>query len=97
MVDTLAAIPRKALTASLHKCHKLLGLMRRISLTVDGSRGVFTRVQHALKISAGRHIQCTTDMKNELEAWSKLVRSLASRPTHLRELETPPPHMDWNY
>ena len=48
---------------------------------------MFARVQHALKRAAGKHIQITTDVHNELESWRKLVRSLVSRPTHLRELE----------
>ena len=45
------------------------------------------QVQHALKRAAGRHVQLTTDMHDKLEAWHELVSSLASRPTHLRELE----------
>ena len=35
----------------------------------------------------GWHVQLTTDVHDELEAWRKLVFSLANRPTHLRELE----------
>ena len=87
VVDTLAAIPREARTASLHKWRKLLGMLHRINPAVAGLRCMFTRVQHALKIAAGRHVQLTEDVNNELETWRELVRSLASRPTHLRKLE----------
>ena len=47
---------------------------------------MFTRVQHALKRVTRRHFQITSDVHNDLEAWSKLVRSLARPPTHLCEL-----------
>ena len=58
----LAAILRKARTTSLRKWRKLLGLLRSITPAVDGSRGVFTRVHHALKRAVGRHVQLTTDV-----------------------------------
>ena len=48
---------------------------------------MFTRVQHSLKRVTRRHVQLTADVHNELEAWRKLVRSLAIRPTHLRKLQ----------
>ena len=52
---------------------------------------MFKRVQHAIKRVTGRHIQLTADVHDELEAWRKLVRSLASRPTHLCKLQHLPP------
>ena len=39
------------------------------------------------KKAAGRNSQLTKDVYNKLEAWRKLVRSLANRPTYLRVLE----------
>ena len=83
----LTAIPREAHTTSLHNWYKLLGLLRSITLAVAVSRGMFTRVQHALKQAAGRHVQLTTDVHDKIESWRKLFRSLANRSTHLRELE----------
>ena len=65
---------------------KLPELLCSITPAVAGSRGMFTRVQHALKRVAGRHVQLTADVHYELEAWRKIVRSLASRTTHLRKL-----------
>ena len=62
-------------------------MLCRIILGVSGSRGMFTRVQDALKKVAGWHIHITADVYNELEAWRELVRSLVSRPTHLQELQ----------
>ena len=48
---------------------------------------MFTRVQHALKRVTGRNVQLTADVHDDLEAWSKLVHSLARCPTHLRKLQ----------
>ena len=88
----LAAIPRKAHYTSLRKLRKLLGLLRSITSAVAGSRGMFIQVQHALKRATGSHIQLTSDVHNELEAWYKLVRILVSQPTHLHKLQPFPPH-----
>ena len=49
----LADIPRKVRTTSLHKWRKLLGLLCSIIPAVTGLRGMFTRVQHALKRARG--------------------------------------------
>ena len=84
----LAAVPRKARTTPLRKWHKLLGLLQSITLAVAGLRGMSTRVKHDLKRAAGRHVKLTVDVYDELNAWRKLVSSLAIRPTHFHELET---------
>ena len=84
---TLAATPRTAHTTSLSKGHKLLGMLSSITPAVSGSKGMFTRVQHSLKKAAEQHVHLTADMNNNLEAWRKIVCSLASRPTHLRDLQ----------
>ena len=88
VASALVAIPREAHTTSLRKWHKLLGLLRSITLAVTGSRRMLTQVQHALKRAAERHVQLTMDMHDELKAWRELVLSLANRPTYLRKLET---------
>ena len=90
MAAALADIPRKAHSTSLCKWRKLLGLLCSITLAVAGPRGMFTRVQHALKRVTGRHFQLTADVHNELEDWRKLFRSLAIRTTHLRNNLSPP-------
>ena len=87
MAAALAAIPGKACTNSLRNCYKLLGLLRSITPAIAGSRDMFTRMQHSLKRATGRDVQLTTDVHDDLEAWQKLVCSLASIPTHLHELE----------
>ena len=83
----MAAIPRKTHSTSLHKWCMLLGLLCSITSAVSRLRGMFTWVQHALKRVTGRHAQLTADVHNDLEDWRKLVRSLASQPTHLSELQ----------
>ena len=87
----MEAIPRKAHSTSLRKLRKLLGLLCSITPSVAGSRGMSTRVQHALKRVTGRHVQLLSDVHNELEAWGELFRRLASRTTHLRKLQPFPP------
>ena len=88
MAAALAVIPGKVCTTSLRKWRKLLGILCSITPAFAGSRVMFTRVQHDLKIAAGRHVQLTTDVQYELKAWRELVHSLTSRPTYLLELET---------
>ena len=83
------SLGRRALPwCALRKWCKLLGLLRSITLAFDVLRAMFTRVQYAFKRVVGRHAQLTADVHDELDAWRKLVCSLASSPTHLRELET---------
>ena len=52
---------------------------------------MFTRLQHALKTAKGRRINLTTPVHEELTVWRHLVASLATRPTHLREIRAHPP------
>ena len=85
----LAAILRKPHSTSLCKWCKLLGLLCSITPAVAVSRGMFTRVQHALKIVTGRHVQLTADVHSELEAWRELVRILASQTTPPPKVTTP--------
>ena len=59
---TLVAIPWEARTTSLRKLRKILVLLRSITPVVSRSRGMFARVQHALKQAVGRHAQLTTDV-----------------------------------
>ena len=73
----MKAIPSTDHTTSLLKWRKLLGLLRSITPAVAGSMVMFTQVQHALARAAGRHVYLTADVHNDLEAWRKLVCSLA--------------------
>ena len=57
---------------SLRKWRKILGMMRSITPSVSGSRRMFTRVQHALRKAAGRHVQLIADVHDEMEGWHKL-------------------------
>ena len=52
---------------------------------------MFTRLQHVLKKANGRRINLTTPVQEELKVWRHLVASLATRPTHLREIRPHPP------
>ena len=52
---------------------------------------MFTRLQHALKKAKGCRINLTTPVHEELTVWRHLVASLATRPTHLCEIQPHPP------
>ena len=52
---------------------------------------MFTRLQQALKTVKGCQINLTTRVHKELTVWRHLVVSLATRPTHLREIRPHPP------
>ena len=86
----LVAITQEARTTYLRKWRKILGQIQSITPAISGSRVLFSRVQYSLKRSVGRHVQLTSDVHDELEAWPELVRSLANSPTHLCKLETLP-------
>ena len=82
------SLGRRALPCcALRKWRKLLVLLRSITLDVAVLRSMFKRVQYAFKRVVRRHVQITADVHDELDAWRKLVCSLASSPTHLRKLE----------
>ena len=51
---------------------------------------MFTRLQYTLKTAKRRRINLTTPVHKELSVWCHLVASLATRPTHLREIR---PHL----
>ena len=52
---------------------------------------MFTRLQHALRTSKGRQINLSIPVHAELTLWRHLVASLATRPTHIREIIPHPP------
>ena len=87
VVATLASITREAHSNSLCKWRNVMRMLISITPDVSGLRGIFTWVQHALKTATGRHVQFTADVNNDPEAWRKLVRSLARRPTQLLKLQ----------
>ena len=66
VVAALAATHGNTSTTSLRKWSKLLGLLNSITPAVNVSRGMLTRVQHALKRAAGRHVQLTTDVHDDI-------------------------------
>ena len=76
---------------SLQKWYKLLGILRIITPEVDGARGIFTHVRHALTNTTGRHMHLTAAVHNDLAAWCNLLASLLDQPTHLLELKPSPP------
>ena len=91
LLALLDTIPPSASRCSQRCWHKLLGIICSTVPAIAGAAGMFTRLQHALKTAKGRRINLTTAFHEELTVWRHLVASLATRPTHLREIRPHPP------
>ena len=91
LLALLDTAPPSASRYSRRRWHKLLGTLWSTVPAITGVAGIFTRLQHALKTAKGRRINLTTPVHEELTVWRHLVASLATRPTHRREIR-PHPH-----
>ena len=91
LLALLDTVPPIASRCSRRRWHKLLGTLRSTVPAIVGAAGMFTRLQHALKKANGQRINLTPPVKEELTVWRHLVASLATRPTHLREIRPHPP------
>ena len=90
LLTLLDTTPPSASRCSRRRWHKLLGTLCSTVPAIAGAAGMFTRLQHVLKIAKGRQINLKTPVHEELTVWRHLVASLANRPTHLREIRTHP-------
>ena len=91
LLDLLDTIPPSASRCSRRRWKKLLRTLRSTVPAIAGAAGMFTRLQHDLKTAKGRRIKLTTPVHEELTVWRHLVTSLATRPTHIREIRPHPP------
>ena len=87
----LTTIPCGTHQVSLRKWRHLLGILQIINPSVTGARGMFTHLQNALENAICWRVPLYSEVHDNTKSWLCLIRDLASRPTHLRELY-PTPH-----
>jgi len=71
---------------SLRSWQKLLGELRSMTLAIPGGRGLFSTLQHGIRMSDRHRVRITLAMRDQLHDFEALARSLASRPTRLAEV-----------
>lgn len=86
VAEDLTLIQPRAKQTSSQRCRHLLGVLCIIIPTVIRERGVFTRLQHTLTYTTGKHLPLSASIHNELLTWETVLAGLAARQTHLREL-----------
>ena len=78
---------------SRKRWESILGKLRFISVALPGSAGLFCALQLALQrtTSDGR-IRITQELRQHIDAFSRLATQVAARPTHLAEIVPEAPH-----
>ena len=65
---------------------RLIGKLRFVSTAISGSAGLFSALQTALNKSSSNRVRITKSLADHLSVFSKLIRDLRDRPTHLAEI-----------
>ena len=52
---------------------------------------MFTQLHHTLSQGKGECVALSLEVQESLQAWQILVRNIVARPTHLCEMNPPPP------
>jgi hypothetical protein len=76
---------------SLNNWHRVVGELRSMVLAIPGGRGLFNALQYTLVRSEKHRVRITKDVRDALEDFELLGRSVASRPTRLAEIVPAPP------
>jgi hypothetical protein len=76
---------------SLKNWHRVIGELRSMVLAIPGGRGLFSALQHTLTMSDRNRIRITQDVRDALDDFELLGRSIAARPTRLAEIVPEPP------
>jgi hypothetical protein len=71
---------------SLKVWHRVIGELRSMVLAIPGGRGLFSALQHTLTHSEKNRIRITQDVRDALDDFELLGRSIAARPTRLSEI-----------
>ena len=91
LLAMLKTIHPSASQCSWRRWHKILGTLRITFPAIEGTAGMFTRLQHALKTAKGHRINLSTPVHKELTILRHMVASLVARQTHLQEIRPQPP------
>ena len=89
------AIPNQGVRVSKKKWYRILSILRSMVISIIGSKGMFRRLNHALKTADARKVGLTAHIHNELNLWWNFIDSLGDRPTHIREIRMTPPPPTW--
>lgn len=84
--EILDSIPRHQRRITKKAWHKLLGELRSMSLALPGSRGLFSRLQEAVKRPDGARLKLSKGFHQALEDFRILYCSLRDRPTRMQEV-----------
>ena len=72
---------------SRKRWESILGRLRFVSVAIPGSAGLFCALQLALqRTTADGRIRITRELRQHIDAFSRLAAQLAARPTHLSEI-----------
>jgi hypothetical protein len=71
---------------SLNNWHRVVGELRSMVLAIPGGRGLFNALQYTLVRSEKHRVRITQDVRDALDDFELLGRSIASRPTRLAEI-----------
>ena len=91
LLSLLDTILPSASQCSQRRWQKLLGTLHRTVPAIAGAAGIFTRLQHVLRMAKGRRINLSAPVHAELTIWRNLVAPLATIPAQLRDIRPHPP------
>jgi hypothetical protein len=71
---------------SLNAWHRVIGELRSMVLAIPGGRGLFNSLQYTLVRAEKHRVRITQDVRDALDDFELLGKSVASRPTRLAEI-----------
>lgn len=71
---------------ALKKWQQILGELRSMVLAIPGGRGLFSVLQHGVKMRERNRVTITPSMRDQLDDFEALAQALAERPTRLAEI-----------
>jgi len=89
ILELLRSVVKRKRT-SVKEWQKLLGKLRSMAITITGSKGCFSFLQHALRPGEAR-IKITKEVRDQLLDFLWLLEDVCNRPTHLAEVAPTPP------
>lgn len=77
---------------SVKHCQKLLGELRSMVLAIPGGRGLFSQLQHSLKVQTEGRVKLKQAVQDQIEDFWWLANDIVRRPTRLAEIFPAEPH-----
>ena len=79
-------IPITQRITSVKKCHKVLGELRSMSISLPGARGLFSHMQHALTKKIKGQVTLNKGVHQVLDNFRWILKDVSTRPTRIVEL-----------